>query len=263
MTEQRYEKIGGKMRILYSEDYYNMSRQAANIVSAQIIAKPNSVLGLPTGTSPMGMYKQLIEWYKKGDLSFAKVKTLNLDEYKGFNKNHPNSYFRFMYDNLFKHVNIDLNNVHIPNGLNESIINECEKYNKIIELLGGIDLQILGIGHNGHIGFNEPGESLEKGTHCIKLSQSTKEANKRFFNNIDEMPNYAYTVGIKAILQAKKILMVVNGGDKKHILLDAFFGPITPAIPASILQLHANLVICGDKSSLEMIIDKFPLSVER
>lgn len=251
------------MRILYSEDYNKMSRQGANIVAAQIIVKPDSVIGLATGTSPVGMYNQLIEWYKKGDLSFKEVKTINLDEYKGLAKENPNSYYSFMYENLFKHVNIDLNNVYIPNGLNENITGECRKYNEIIESLGGIDLQVLGIGHNGHIGFNEPGESLEKETHYVKLSQSTKEANKRFFSSINKVPNYAYTMGIKAIMQAKKILVVVNGDDKKHILLDAFFGPVIPAIPASILQLHNDVIICGDKSSLKLIVDNFPLSVER
>ena len=251
------------MRILYSEDYNRMSLQAAKVVAAQIILKPDSVLGLATGASPVGMYKQLIEWYQKGDLSFAKVKAVNLDEYKGLSKDHPNSYYRFMCENFFSYVNIDLNYVYIPNGLNKNITDECNKYNKIIESLGGIDFQVLGIGHNGHIGYNEPGESFNIETHCVKLSQSTKEANKRFFNSIDDVPDYAYTMGIKPIMHAKKILVLTNGGDKKDVLLDAFFGPVIPAVPASILQLHNDVIICGDKSCLKRIVDKYPLSVER
>lgn len=241
------------MKIYKTKDYKDMSRKAANIISAQIIMKPDCVLGLATGSSPIGTYKQLIEWYNKGDLDFAEVKTINLDEYKGLTKDNNQSYAYFMNENLFSHVNIDMNNTNLPNGMAQDDEEECQRYNSIIHSMGGIDLQLLGLGHNGHIGFNEPDEVFEKETHLVALTQSTIDANSRLFNNPDEVPRYAYTMGIKTIMQAKKILVVVSGQDKADIVARAFFGPVTPKVPASILQMHNDVTIVGDEAALSKI----------
>lgn len=216
------------MRIYKAKDYVDMSRKAANIVSAQVIMKPNCVLGLATGSTPIGLYKQLVEWYNKGDLDFSEVMTVNLDEYKGLSRDNDQSYYYFMHQNLFDHVNIPAENTHLPNGMEPDSQKECQEYTNLIQSLGGVDLQLLGIGHNGHIGFNEPGEAFDKQVHCVNLTQSTIEANKRFFASADDVPKQAYTMGIKTIMQAKKILIVASGEDKAEIVRDAFFGPITP-----------------------------------
>lgn len=241
------------MRIYKAKDYKDMSRKAANIISAQIIMKPNCVLGLATGSSPIGTYKQLIEWYDKGDLDFSEIKTINLDEYKGLTKDNIQSYAYFMKENLFSHVNIDMNHTNLPNGMAQDDEAECQRYNRIIHSMGGIDLQLLGLGHNGHIGFNEPDEAFEKETHLVALTQSTIDANSRLFDNPDDVPRYAYTMGIKTIMQAKKILVVVSGQDKADIVARAFFGPVTPEVPASILQMHNDVTIVGDEAALSKI----------
>ena len=211
------------MRIYKAKDYVDMSRKAANIVSAQVIMKPNCVLGLATGSTPIGLYKQLVEWYNKGDLDFSEVMTVNLDEYKGLSRDNDQSYYYFMHQNLFDHVNIPAENTHLPNGMEPDSQKECQEYTNLIQSLGGVDLQLLGIGHNGHIGFNEPGEAFDKQVHCVNLTQSTIEANKRFFASADDVPKQAYTMGIKTIMQAKKILIVASGEDKAEIVRDAFF----------------------------------------
>lgn len=241
------------MRIYKANDYNDMSRKAANIISAQIILKPNCVLGLATGSSPIGIYKQLIEWYHKGDLNFSEVKTVNLDEYKGVSDDNPQSYHYFMNYNLFQHINIDTKNTNLPNGLALDTEEECERFNDVITQLGGIDLQLLGIGHNGHIGFNEPGESFEKGTHCVELTLSTLEANSRLFGEGEQMPTHAYTMGIKTIMLAKKILLVVSGDEKAEILAKALTGPITPSVPASILQLHPDFTVVADAEAAKYL----------
>lgn len=241
------------MRILRAEDYDSMSRMAANIISAQIIMKPNCVLGLATGSTPLGTYAQLIEWYKKGDLDFSEVTSINLDEYKGLSPENDQSYRYFMNTNLFNHVNINKENTYVPNGLEADAEKACKEYNEIIKNSGGVDLQLLGLGNNGHIGFNEPGEAFEKETHCVKLTDSTVQANARFFETIDEVPKEAYTMGIKSIMQAKKILVVVNGEKKAQIVKEAFFGPVTPKVPASVLQLHNDVTIVGDKEALQLL----------
>lgn len=241
------------MRIYQAKDYNEMSRKAANIISAQIIMKPDAVLGLATGSTPIGTYKQLIDWYKKGDLDFADIRSVNLDEYKGLPADNDQSYAYFMCNNLFDHVNIKKENTYIPNGLETDTELECRRYNHIIRSLGGIDLQLLGIGNNGHIGFNEPGEAFEKETHCVKLTENTIQANARFFENIDDVPKYAYSTGIKNIMQAKSILLVASGESKADALYKALFGPITPAVPASILQLHNNVSIVADEEALSLI----------
>ena len=241
------------MVIYKSKDYQDMSRKAANIISAQIIMKPNCVLGLATGSSPIGTYKQLIEWYKKGDLDFSQVTSINLDEYKGLSPENDQSYRYFMNTNLFDHVNINKTNTFVPNGLETDSKKACDDYNKVIRSQGGIDLQLLGLGHNGHIGFNEPGAAFEKETHCVDLTESTIEANKRFFASEDDVPRQAYTMGIKNIMQAKKILVVVSGKDKAAILKKVLYGAITPEVPASILQLHNDVTIVADEAALSEI----------
>lgn len=241
------------MRIVKADDYYSMSRMAANIISAQIIMKPKCVLGLATGSTPLGTYAQLIEWYKKGDLDFREVTTINLDEYKGLSSDNSQSYRYFMNENLFDHININKENTYVPNGMEEDSEKACREYNEIIRQNGGVDLQLLGLGNNGHIGFNEPGEAFEKETHCVKLTQNTVEANSRFFENIDDVPKEAYTMGIKSIMQAKKIVVVVNGAKKANIVKKAFFGPVTPKVPASVLQLHNDVTLVGDAEALALI----------
>ena len=241
------------MVIYKAKNYQDLSRKAANIISAQIIMKPDCVLGLATGSSPIGTYKQLIEWYNKGDLDFAKVTTINLDEYKGLPRTNDQSYYYFMHQHLFDRVNIDPERTNVPNGMEPDAEKECGRYEELIRSLGGVDLQLLGLGHNGHIGFNEPGEAFEKETHCVDLTESTIEANKRFFASADDVPKQAYTMGIKTIMQAKKILIVVNGENKADIVERAFFGPVTPEVPASILQLHNDVTLVGDEAALAKI----------
>lgn len=234
------------MRVIKVGGYDQMSRTAANIIAAQIIMKPDSVLGLATGSSPIGTYKRLIEMNKSGDLDFSGITTVNLDEYCGLSGSHDQSYRYFMNTNLFDHINIKKENTHVPDGVAEDYDEECRRYDKLIEELGGIDLQLLGIGHNGHIGFNEPDEVFEKYTHVVDLKQSTIDANSRFFAKKEDVPRQAITMGIKTIMSAKKILLIASGADKKEILERALYGPITPNVPASVLQLHPDLtVVCS------------------
>lgn len=243
------------MRIYKAKDYADMSRKAANIISAQVILKPNSVLGLATGSSPIGTYRQLIKWYQKGDVDFKKVISINVDEYKGLSKTDSQSYRYYMQQNFFKHVNIDPQNIHIPDGLATDENLECRRYDKVIQDCGGIDLQLLGIGHNGHIGFNEPDEAFEKRTHCVNLSTSTIEANKRFFDNEESVPRQAYTMGMRSIMQARRIVLIVSGEKKAEIVKEAFCGPVTPKVPASALQMHNCVTIVGDEAALSLIPD--------
>ena len=244
------------MKIYVTEDYQAMSRKAANILSAQVILKPNSVLGLATGSTPVGMYKQLVIWYEKGDLDFAAVKTVNLDEYVGLEPTHEQSYHHYMQENLFDHVNINPANTNVPDGLAADPKAECAWYNQVIRQLGGIDLQVLGMGHNGHIGFNEPGNAFELETHVVDLSERTIEANARFFASRDEVPRQAMTMGIKSIMMAKKILLMVSGEDKAEAVKRAFTGPVTPQMPASILQLHPYVTLVGDKAALSKLVEQ-------
>ena len=241
------------MRIIKAKDYKEMSRKAANVISAQIIMKPGCVLGLATGSSPIGTYQQLIEWYDKGDLDFSDVKSVNLDEYKGLTKDNDQSYYYFMNHNLFKHVNINLANTYIPDGTAQDSDAECRRYNQVIQSLGGVDLQLLGLGHNGHIGFNEPGEAFEKETHLVELAPSTIKANSRLFENPENVPKYAYTMGIKNIVQARKIVVIVSGEDKANAVKEAFFGPVTPQVPASILQMHNDVTVVCDEAALSKV----------
>lgn len=238
------------MRVYCAKDYYYASRVAANIISAQVIMKPDCVLGLATGSTPIGTYEQLIRWYEKGDLDFSSVHSINLDEYRGMRPEDEHSYRYFMNSHLFDHINIDKSNTFVPDGMEEDKEKACRDYEEVIRSHGGIDLQILGLGHNGHIGFNEPGSAFEKETHCVQLSQTTINANARFFDSIEEVPKEAYTMGIKSIMQAKKIVVIVSGESKKDIVKRAFLGPITPEVPASVLQLHNDVTLVSDEAAL-------------
>ena len=237
------------MRVYQVKDYDAMSRKAANVISAQVIMKPDCVLGLATGSSPIGTYKQLIQWYSQGDLDFSEVKSVNLDEYKGLPRDNDQSYYYFMYNTLFKHININLDNTNVPNGMEPDSEKECLRYENVIAGLGYVDLQLLGIGRNGHIGFNEPGDCFVKETHVVDLTESTIDANKRFFASADDVPKQAYTMGIGTIMKAKKILLIVSGEDKADALAKAVHGPVTPSLPASILQLHSDVVVVADEAA--------------
>lgn len=237
------------MRIIVTKDYKDMSRKAANIISAQIITKPDCVLGLATGSSPIGTYDQLVEWYEKGDLDFSAVRSVNLDEYRGLDHAHDQSYYYFMHEHLFDRVNIDPANTNVPDGTEPDAEKECRRYEELIASYGGVDLQLLGLGHNGHIGFNEPAPVFDKVTHCVDLTESTIEANKRFFASADDVPRQAYTMGIGTIMKAKKILVVVSGEDKAEIVAKAFCGEVTPDVPASILQFHPDVTVVVDEAA--------------
>lgn len=238
------------MKIVRAKDYEDMSRKAANILSAQILMKPDCVLGLATGSTPIGAYARLVEWYQKGDLDFSGVTTVNLDEYRGLPRDNDQSYYYFMNEHLFSKVNIDRERTFLPDGMEPDSDKACRDYDAVIAGVGGVDLQLLGLGHNGHIGFNEPDEIFPADTHCVDLTESTIKANRRFFASEEEVPRQAYTMGIRTIMRAKKILVAVSGADKAAIVKKAFFGPITPGVPASVLQLHRDVTIVADEAAL-------------
>ena len=238
------------MRIYCEKDYNAMSRRAAAVIAAQVVSKPDCVLGLATGSTPIGAYKQLIEWNRQGDLSFAEVHSVNLDEYYGLAPEHDQSYRYFMQANLFDHVDIAVENTNVPSGLAADPAAECARYEQVVAGLGYADLQLLGLGRNGHIGFNEPCADFPAATHLVDLTRSTIEANARFFASADDVPKQALTMGIGTIMKARKILVVASGADKADAVWKAFSGPITPEVPASILQLHPNVTIIGDEVAL-------------
>ncbi|MBQ9842468.1 MAG: glucosamine-6-phosphate deaminase [Clostridia bacterium] len=231
------------MKYIVVNTYEELSNKAADLIAAQILVKPNCVLGLATGSSPVGTYKRLIEDNKAGKIDFSTVTSVNLDEYVGLDGSNDQSYRYFMNDNLFNHVNIDKAKTFVPSGLAEDLAAEGEAYDAMIKELGGIDLQLLGIGLDGHIGFNEPDAYFTGPTHQVTLDESTIEANARFFASKDEVPTTAITMGMMSIMQAKKVLLIANGAAKKAIVEKAFFGPIDPQVPASILQLHPDVTV--------------------
>ena len=241
------------MRIICAKDYKEMSEMAADIIGAQVLLKPDAVLGLATGSTPIGTYEELVRRYEAGRLDFGKIKTVNLDEYRGLTRDNDQSYYYFMHSHLFDHININKNNTKVPDGMEPDALKAGQDYENIIKNYGGIDLQLLGLGNNGHIGFNEPGDEFIDKTHVVDLTESTIEANKRFFASIDDVPKQAYTMGIGSILRAKRVLMVVNGKGKADIVKEAFFGPITPKVPASILQLHNDFILIGDVEALSCL----------
>ena len=241
------------MKIYQEKDYDALSRRAANLISAEVIRKPDCVLGLATGSTPVGTYRQLSAWNQKGDFSFKDVRTVNLDEYLGLPPTHDQSYRYFMQENLFDKIDIPFEHTHVPDGMAADPEQECRRYDELVQSLGYADLQLLGLGRNGHIGFNEPGAAFEKETHCVDLTESTIEANKRFFACEEDVPKQAYTMGIKNIMQAKKILLIAGGEEKAEALRNSLYGPITPSVPASILQLHNDVTVIADEAALSLI----------
>ncbi len=236
------------MKFIEVETYAELSKLGADIIAQVVKSKKDAVLGLATGSSPIGIYKNLIEMNTSGELDFANVTSINLDEYLGLDGNHEQSYRYFMNDNLFNHVNIDKANTYVPNGMAEDIDAECEAYDNRIKNVGGLDIQLLGIGLDGHIGFNEPDDCFTPATHVVELDPSTIEANARFFENIDMVPRKAVTMGMMGIMQAKKILLIANGAAKRDILMAAMQGKVTPQVPASILQLHPDVTVIFSKN---------------
>ncbi len=236
------------MNYIEVENYEELSRKAAAIIAAQVISKPESVLGLATGSSPLGTYDCLVKAYENKDLDFSKVTSVNLDEYVGLTGDNDQSYRYFMDTNLFSKINIRKECTFVPNGCAENVDKECSDYDARIESLGGIDIQLLGIGLDGHIGFNEPDDVFIKETHLVDLDPSTIEANARFFESADDVPRKAVTMGMGGIMNAKKVLLIANGKNKEEIIKKAFFGPITPQVPASILQLHPDVTVIYSKN---------------
>lgn len=231
------------MRVIKVKNYEEVSEQAAMRIAAQVILKPDAVLGLATGSSPIGTYQRLIGWYQEGRLDFSEITSVNLDEYVGLDGNNPQSYRYFMEQNLFSHINIQRERTHVPNGMAKDFAEECSGYDAKIGALGGIDLQLLGIGNNGHIGFNEPADTFTEETHLVDLLESTIQANARFFASGEEVPKQALTMGMGGIMRAKKVLLIANGAEKAKIIEKALAGPVTPQIPASILKLHADCTV--------------------
>ena len=239
------------MRIIVCENYEEMSKTAAKMVASQLMLKPDSVIGLPTGSTPVSMYAELARMYKEGETDFSQAVTFNLDEYYPIVKENPQSYYYFMNENLYSKVNLKPENIHIPNGSANDVDAECANYDKLIEDNGGIDLQVLGIGNNGHIGFNEPAGELNDRTHMTGLTEETILANARFFNSADEVPQHALTVGMATILMAKKIILLVSGKNKSEPLKRLLTGKISTAVPATMLNLHRDTVIITDRETTE------------
>lgn len=240
------------MRIIVCDNYDLLSKKAAQIVGSQMILNPKSILGLATGSTPIGMYKNLIKMYEEGLIDFSKTTTFNLDEYYQLPINNDQSYHYFMDENLFNHININRENIHIPNGMADDIDAECVLYDKMIDD-NGIDIQVLGIGNNAHIGFNEPTINFNKGTHIVTLDESTREANARFFNSIDEVPTKAITMGTGSIFKSKKILLLASGINKAEAIYNTVHGKVTPEVPSSILQFHKDVIIILDKEAASLL----------
>ena len=241
------------MRVIRKSNYEEASMACAELIASQIRLKPDCKIGLATGSTPIGTYKDLVDMYKAGSLDFSKVTSANLDEYRGLGGDHDQSYRYFMNTNLFDHVNIDKSKTYVPDGLEQDAVKACTDYDKILESLGHLDIQLLGIGGDGHIGFNEPDEVFFPATHCVKLADSTIDANARFFATRDDVPKQAYTMGIWGIMQAKKVLMVVNGKNKAAAVKAALTGPVDPKVPASILQLHPDFTLVADEEALSLL----------
>lgn len=238
------------MKLIRTKNYEELSRKAANIIAAQITLKPDCLLGLATGSSPIGTYDNLVSMYESGNLDFSRVRSVNLDEYMGLGGDNDQSYRYFMNKHLFERVNIDMANTHVPDGTVLDSEKACDAYNALLAEMGTIDLQVLGIGPNGHIGFNEPDDHFAAETHCVDLTDATIQANKRFFENEADVPRKAYTMGIGNIMSAKMIVLVANGKNKAKALAAALKGPVTPQCPASILQFHPNAIIIADEDAL-------------
>lgn len=237
------------MKVVVAKDYREICKLVSRIFAAQVTLKPDSVLGLATGSTPVGMYQELVQMYQEGRIDFSHVRTVNLDEYVGLSGDNDQSYRYFMNHNLFDHININKENTNVPNGTAADLQAECERYEQVVADMGGVDIQLLGIGNNGHIAFNEPcGEFPEK-THVVDLTQNTIEANARFFESMDDVPKKALTMGIGTIMKAKKIVLMANGPKKAQTIYDTVYGPITPEVPASVLRLHSDVTIFVDEQA--------------
>lgn len=243
------------MRLIVVDNYEAMSRKAANMVAAQILLKPESVLGLATGSTPLMTYQFLIKLYKDETINLDGVTTFNLDEYVGISKGNENSYHYYMEENFFKYVNIKSENQHIPDGNATNLEAECFSYEKKIKSKGGIDFQVLGIGNNGHIGFNEPDLKFEAVTHPINLDDETIKANSRFFESEAEVPKKAITMGVRTIMNSRKVILLANGQNKTETIYKAIYGKIDPHLPASILQLHPDVTFILDREAASLIKD--------
>lgn len=241
------------MKVIVTKNYDELSKVAAKEMANVVKNNPKAILGLATGGSPIGMYKELIRMNKDGEIDFSKVTTVNLDEYVGLSGDHPQSYRYFMNDNFFNHINIDKNNTYVPNGLAENIEEECKNYDEKIAKLGGTDAQLLGIGNNGHIAFNEPDEDLVAGTHLTGLTQDTIEANARFFDSIDEVPKTAITMGLGGIMKSKKIIVIASGESKAEAVKAMVKGKINTNMPASMLQMHRDVVLIVDEAAAKLL----------
>lgn len=237
------------MRVIVTEDYAGMSRKAAELIAAQILLNPQSVLGLATGSTPIGLYQCLVEKYRAGELDFSRIRSVNLDEYLGLSPEDDQSYRYFMNENLFRHININLANTYVPDGIAKDPVAECARYDELICRLGGIDMQLLGIGNNGHIGFNEPANTFALSTHCVALTESTIQANARFFADSEQVPQQALTMGIGQIMRARRVIVIASGSEKREALRKAFWGPVTPEVPASILQMHPDVTLVMDRQA--------------
>lgn len=247
------------IKIIASKTAAEAGVAAAEVIANIVKAKPNAVLGLATGSSPIGMYKELIAKYERGELSFKDVKSVNLDEYVGLSADHDQSYAYFMATNLFNHIDIDKKNTNLPNGLAKDPSAEGARYDSVIASMGGVDIQVLGIGNNGHIGFNEPADRFTYGTNLVDLTDSTIDANSRFFASRDLVPTQALTMGIGQIMAADKVLLIALGKGKADILEKSLFGPVTPSVPASILRFFkGEVIVCADEEALSVIREKHP-----
>ena len=240
------------MKVIVVKDYDEMSQKCAEIFIEQLQKKPASVLGLATGGSPVGTYQRIVKAYQEGLIDFKDVKPYNLDEYCGISILHPQSYYFFMHDNLFNHVDIVEDNVHLPSASGENIDKQCAAYNEMLHKVE-IDIQLLGIGSNGHIAFNEPGTPFELETHVVELTDKTRQDNKRFFNSIDEVPTHAVTMGIKNIMQAKRIVMLISGKNKAETVKQLLTGPVTEKFPASILNNHPDVTVIIDEDAYSLM----------
>ena len=244
------------MTIYVVKDYDEMSKKGAEIIAELLKTKPEANLGLATGGTPVGMYKELIEMNKKGEISFKQVSSYNLDEYYPIEKTNDQSYDYFMKENLFNHVDIDMNNTHIPNGMAANSVEEGKSYDALVRATGGVDIQVLGIGGNGHIGFNEPSDVFEPITHRVTLDERTIQDNARFFNSIEEVPTEAITMGIGTIMTARSILLLASGSGKAPIIKEMLLGKVTPGVPASILQFHKDVKVVLDEEAAAKLLSE-------
>jgi glucosamine-6-phosphate deaminase len=237
------------MNVVIAKNYQELSIQAAQLVTEQITNKRDTILGLATGQTPVGMYQELVRKFQEGEINFSDVITFNLDEYYSLPPNHPQSYHYFMWNTFFQYINIKKENVHLLNGVTENVDEECRHYESLIQKNSGIDLQILGIGDNGHLGFNEPALGLNSKTHLANLSEETIQANSKYFKDIEEVPRQALTMGIGTIMKAEKIILLASGPKKAHVIERTINGPVSTEVPATVLQLHSDVTLLIDQEA--------------